>query len=315
MKEDSGKILEALNHLDPALIEDMDGQAAVKRHSTPVRVLLAAACIGALLVTAAMAAEALGFDFVKIFTGEEKKIVQGTIHGRESEGIQEWELDYEVDGSGVEYIPLEDFSPAVQALTEQYKDTDRHEKKLMFDSWEEAEEYLGYEIMDNSVLAQGKYFPVRLSREGEPLPGNCEVSISLRNGGEVYMIDVTSKIDMFGETAERPHGYEWYEVHATLYVGEPLVDLPNGPSVGYKFSDGSTVEWQESYQTPNGLETVLVNIEHAPTTRDDGSEYQGGEYHAHFFLRGVRFEVWGTYSAEEQEATLTRLKQILDSFE
>ena len=286
-----------------------------KTRPLPVRVALAAACICALLATAAIAAEALGFDFVKIFPDGEKKVIQGTVQGQESEGIQEWELDYEVDGSGVEYIPLEDFSPAVQALTEQYKDTDRHEKKLMFDSWEEAEEYLGYEIMDNSVLAQGKYFPVRLSREGEPLPGNCEVSIHIRNGGDISTINVTSKIDMFEETPEKPHGIEWYEVSAILYVGEPLVDLPNGPSVGYKLSDGSTVEWQESYQTPNGLETVLVNIERAPTTRDDGSEYRGGEYHAHFFLRGVRLEVWGTYSAENQEATLTRLKQILDSFE
>lgn len=316
MKEDSGRILEVMDYLDPALIEDMDGQTTAKRRPAPVRVLLAAACICALLVTAAVAAEALGFDFVKIFTGEEKKVVQGTIYGRESEGIQEWELDYEVDGSGVEYIPLEDFSPAVQALTEQYKDTDGHIEELMFDSWEEAEEYLGYEIMDNAVLAQGKYFPVRLSKEGEPLPGNCEVSIHIRSGGEISTINVTSKIDMFEETPERPHGIEWYEVSTILYVGGPLPDYPYDPTVGYTFADGCmTVEGQESYQTPDGLETVIVNIEHAPMTRDDGSEYQGGEYHAHFFLRGVRFEVWSTYSAEEQEAILTRLKQILDSFE
>ena len=85
-----------------------------KTRPLPVRAALAAACIGALLMTAAIAAEGLGFDFVKIFPDGEKKIRQGTVQGQESEGIQEWEVDYEVDGSGAEYIPLSALSQEIQ---------------------------------------------------------------------------------------------------------------------------------------------------------------------------------------------------------
>lgn len=282
MTEDHGRILGALDHLDPALIENMDGQAAVKRRSTPVRVLLAAACICALLVTAAVAAEALGFDFVKIFSFEKE--------GEQVEG-------YVADGSGIRYIPLSEFSPEVQALEGQYKEEYIHTEYLSFGSWEEAEEYLGYEIVDHPVLHGADYIPAHYSIGNVPIRGNCNVEISLRSG-EVYMISVSSRV------RKRPSSFS---MTATLYVGGPLPDQTEDPGFGY-FSHVETVEEQEDYLTANNIETVIVCMEHG----DMGN----GTYHANFFLRGIRFSVTAGYpNPENQKIALIRLKQDLDDFE
>lgn len=265
-----------------------------KTRPLPVRVALAAACICALLVTAAIAAEGLGFDFVKIFNTKE---------------TEETDLDYMVDGSGVKHIPLSAFSPEVQALKGQYEDTDDgyvSSVELAFDSWEEAEEYLGYEIMDNPVLAQGTYDPISfLSKEGDRLTGNCLVQIVFADDGEISLIFVTSKINL-------PATSHDYRVTVILYVRHPLVEPSDDPIVGHKYNGNSwTVEGAEDYLTPDGLETVIVNV------GNDGSECldEGRQYDAHFFLRGLRFYVETGYRAEDQATALPELKEVLDAFE
>lgn len=259
-----------------------------KARPLPVRVALAAACICALLATAAIAAEGLGFDFVKIFNKEE---------------AEETDLDYMVDGSGVKHIPLSALSQEAQALKEQYEDRDDGYActvELAFGSWEEAEEYLGYEIMDNPMLAQGTYDPISLlSKEVDRLPGNCWIRVVFGDDGEITYIQVTSRMNL----SVSPNGYM---VEATLYVRETIEDRPKGPTVAYKYPDDSHVEGKEDYLTPDGLETVIVNIERGN---------RGGEYDAHFFLRGIRFSVWADYPEQDRETALTELKQVLDAFE
>lgn len=269
-------------------------ERAKKTRPLPVRVALAAACICALLVTAAIAAEALGFDFVKIFNKEE---------------AEEADLDYMVDGSGVEHIPLSALSQEAQALKEQYEDRDDGyvcTVELAFDSWEEAEEYLGYEIMDNPVLAQGTYDPISLlSKEGDKRSANCWIKVVFGDDGEITYIQVFSRMNL----SVSPNGYM---VEATLYVREAIEDLPNGPIVGHKYNGNSwTVEGAEDYLTPDGLETVIVNV------GNDGSEClaEGGKYDAHFFLRGIRFYVETDYRPGDQASALPELKEILDAFE
>ncbi|MBP3520846.1 MAG: hypothetical protein J6J87_05845 [Oscillospiraceae bacterium] len=269
-------------------VRNMSEQERTKKtRPLPVRVALAAACICALLATAAIAAETLGFDFVKIFNKEE---------------AEETDLDYMVDGSGVKHIPLSALSQEAQALKEQYEDRDDGyvcTVELAFDSWEEAEEYLGYEIMDNPVLARGTYGSVSLlSKEGDERSANCWIKVIFGDDGEITYIQVFSRMNL----SASPNGYM---VEATLYM-RAIEDRPKDPTVAYKYPDDSHVEGTEDYLTPDGLETVIVNIE-----RGD----RGGEYNAHFFLRGIQFRVGTYYPAEEQEAALTELKQVLDAFE
>lgn len=281
MKEDSGRILEVMDHLDPALIEDMDGQTTAKRRPAPVRVLLAAACICALLVTAAVAAEVMGFDFVKIFAFDKE--------GDQVEG-------YVTDGSGIAYIPLENFSAEVQALEGQHADEYIHSEYLSFNTWEKAEEYLGYEIVDHPVLHGASYLQRDYTINGVHITGNCNVTISLRSG-EVYMISVSSSVRNYPSS---------FTMTATLYVGGPLPDQTEDPSFGYG-SHYQTVEGQEDYLTANNIETVIICMENS----DKGN----GTYHANFFLRGIRFSIrTGFPNLERQERTLIKLKQDLDAF-
>ena len=268
-----------------------------KTRPLPVRVALAAACIGALLMTAAVA-EVAGFDFVRIFTG------------RESERGDYQYDGYRVDGSGVKNIPVFAFSQAVQDLEEQYKDAGGHTEYLTFDSWEEAEEYLGYEIFDHPMLQGADYIPVwrQYTETGMTITGNCVVEICIGQYG-VSMIRVTSNI-------RRPPGmHHGFSVTADLYVGDPLLDETETSGYTYGFnSDLFTMEGEESYLTANELETVIIGTKNVPDKFPSG--FAGnGKYHAHFFLRGIRFNVETGYRAEDQATALPELKEILDAFE
>ena len=297
-----------------------------KTRPLPVRVALAAACIGALLMTAAIAAEGLGFDFVKIFPAGEKKIRQGTVQGQESEGIQEWEVDYEVDGSGVEYIPLSALSQEIQDKRAQVSQEGvYHQETLAFDTWAEVEEYLGLELADNSVLAGGTHrFPVRYSTNGVPELGNYLVDIRYPLNGAVG-VTVSSVINLGNRSCD-----------VSAFLGAGGDDDGSGITLNFGFPDDWTVESQESYLTPSGLETVIVHIEKGSWPREDGGEHRAGGYRAYFTLRGALFEVETGYSYEvlpegveetmrpgviweshppTQKQALAMLKEILDAFE
>lgn len=309
MTENSGRILEALDHLDPALMEDMDGQTTVKRRSAPVRVLLVAACVGALLVTAVVAAEALGFDFVRIFGSSEEKTVYVKIRGDDS--TEEWEemgLLYEVYGSGnMKNIPLRELSPAIQEIQEQYKDEDWYGENLAFDSWEEAEEYIGRELADNALLAQAEY--TRLQYGPEPhVEGNCIVG-PFFTYGELSSMDVAARYSLPYPNAKMGEiNNIIMEVEADLYIG---YDLPMNPD--YAFIDNGywAVAGQESYLTVNGLEAVIIDVKDVR----DGEIQSDGSYHAFFFLRGVRFKLKVGYWGDRAEPILTTLKQVLDAYQ
>lgn len=298
-----------------------------KTRPLPVRAALAAACIGALLMTAAIAAEGLGFDFVKIFPDGEKKIRQGTVQGQESEGIQEWEVDYEVDGSGAEYIPLSALSQEIQDKRAQVNQKGvYHQETLAFDTWAEVEEYLGLELADNDLLDLGTHrFPVRYSTNGVPEWGNYLVDIRYPLNGAVG-VTVSSQIEW---------GYN-KGCRMAAYIGAGGDPDDPGVTLNFGFNDIATAESQESYLTPNGLETVIVHIVDAPLPREDGGEHRAGHYHAYFTLRGALFEVKTTYAYEvfpegveetmrpgviweshppTQKQALATLKEILDAFE
>lgn len=307
MTEDSGRILDALDHLDPALVEDLDGPAG-KRRSVPVRVLLVAACVTALLLVGPAAAKVMGFDFVRIFGGPEEKIVYVK---KNYDGTEEWGetgLLYEVYGSGnAKNIPLSELSPAIQEIQEQYQDEDWYTEQLSFDSWAEAEKFLGREIADNAVLEGAEYKLSTIWKDGEPYQeGNCIVGAFIKYR-ELSSVDVRARYQLpfpGPEGAENAVNTD-VAVYADLFIGE---ELPLCPDFGFIDNGHWTVEDQKSYLTANGLEAVIINVK--------WNTGHGGQYHAFFFLRGIRFRVEVDYHGpEDQETVLVGLKQVLDGFE
>ncbi len=287
--------VEASQQLRMEVMKMSEQERTKKTRPMSMRVLLAAACICALLAVGVAAAEVMEFDFVKIFSHEED--------GMQIDG-------YEVDASGVRDIPISAFSQAVQDLEEQYKDAGLHTEHLTFDSWEEAEEYLGYEIVDNSVLAPGEYIPTwrRYEEDGVTVEGNCVVDIFIGKYG-ISRIMVTSAIR--GRSIGMHHGFT---VTATISVGDQP-DQTDTPGIWYGVNtDFDTMEGQESYLAANGLETVIVGTKTVPGSLPPGFD-GNGKYYANFFLRGIRFKVETGYRAEDQVTALPELKQVLDAFE
>lgn len=309
MRENGAWVSEALDHLDPALLEDLEGAAGTKaRRPVPVRALLAAACICGALVIGAVAAEALGFDFVKIFQGEEKPIVYVNLKDYGLGERVEVGTLYEVDGSGLmSSIPLGELSPALQEIQEQYKDEDWYSENVGFDSWAEAEEFLGRELADNAVL-DGMEYGTRFANAKEDWQKKaCSVGAFIKYG-ELSSVDVATKylmpVSQGGNTVNTG-----ISVYADLFIGE---ESPSYPAFGFMDTGYWAAEGQEGYLTANGLETVIISLKQA---RDDNI-MPNGEYHAFFFLRGVRFRVEVSYfCAEDQETVLAGLKQVLDAFE
>lgn len=310
MKEDKLFVQEALGYLDPELLEESEKTMGKKRRPAPVRALMAAACICALLIIGSVAVELLEFDFVHIFgEQEEKKTVYMRIEGDEE--AKEMGLVYEVNGSGaVKNIPLSDLSPALQELQEQYKEEDWYTQDLAFGSWEEAEEYIGHEISDNAVLDQAEYVPstygiVEHSREVE---GNCIVFAAVKHG-ELNSVDVHAqyRLSIPGAKDEDTESIH-VSVEAHLFTGD---ELPMYPVFMLIDNGHLTAAGQESYLTANGLEAVIIDVKDV----QDGEIQSNGSYHAFFFLRGVRFKLEVGYWGDRAEPVLTTLKQVLDAYQ
>lgn len=279
---------------------------AKKARPLPVRVALVAACVGVLLVVGVVAAEVLGFDFVKIFKDGEEKIVHVVRKGDDgAETLEDLDLLYEVDGSGLASIPLRELSPALQEVGEQYKNEDRHTESLIFDSWAEAEEFLGLEIADNAMLEGLEYMPSTIwTRDFKPdRQGNCITSADFKYGEPVSVdVDAQYRLPLSeGESAV-------FSVSTDFFIGE---ELPLCPHFVYIDNGYWTVAGQEDYLTANGMETVIIDVKQVW----DEQISEAGEYHTFFFLRGVRFMVKIHYSGpEDQEIVLAGLKEVLDNF-
>lgn len=329
MKENDLFMQEALGNLDPELLEESEKVMTKKRRPAPVRVMMVAACVCALLV-GAVAAGVLDFGFVRIFgENDEERIVRGTVTKDDGEKeMIELEALYHVDGSGLVPIPVEKLSPAIQEVQEEYPEG-WHAKRLGFDSWAEAEEFIGYDFADNDILDQvQKYARITFGKGDQAVTGNCFALVYV-NDGELHSVGVFTMYNLMclryddrvdvrewnrdvvmvrgGDHTENTTGVT-VTVNASFYTRE----LPESPGLGFGGNDYYTVEGQESYLTANGLETVIVHLKDVPGEYDR----EGGAYHAFFFLRGVRFMVEaGYHQPETQELVLIGLKQILDAYQ
>ena len=117
--------------VDAAFYENLE-QAQPKRKTHPlVRAAIVAACICLMIPVTAWAAKSI-FGVVKITIGE----------GKDFEGKDAVVMHRDVEN--VEHIPLEDFSPYLQELKET--------EWLYFDSWEDAEEKIGVDFLNNTIL-------------------------------------------------------------------------------------------------------------------------------------------------------------------
>lgn len=171
---------------------------------------------------------------------------------------------------------------------------------LPFQSWEEAEEYLGLDIADNARLEQMEkgLWGIDLDEGQGPVVAPCITDLRYSNGLP----------DTITLTASYVEGDYSVKEEAVLMVEDPGFDANRA----YNFANPmAELHSTEAYVTPSGVEAVIITSR--VVFRED---FVRMEYTAQFVLHQASFSV--RISVDEGKSgggALTLLKEILDSYE
>lgn len=259
-------IFELMGTIPPDLVEEADIQAPARRRLPRLaRTGLIAACLClALIGTAA----AVHYSNVRIVGGDD--------------GFTEMK-------GGIVLHPYDSFSDEIKAIADEHT-------ILPFSSWQEAEDFIGVDLMNNPVLdaSPAQTFSLIIEEGEKTVAGVCLVSTSpglyyVRTQGcfEMENVDITVENHYY---TQHKHWDEWEDWDETFYGVRP----PEGTDLA-----------QETYTAPSGLTAQLMAIDRPGGHRDT--------YLATFSLDGTPFVVKANShnSLEEARAALI---QILDGF-
>lgn len=310
MKENDRWLTEAMDHLDPALIEDMDGQATAKRRPAPVRVLLIAACVTGALILGAVAAEMAGIWVSPILPGNELGWVFPSENPEDYSG-------YVVHG--VEGFSWDKVSEELKAEAEKEPELYR----VYFNSQAELEAALGFALPYNPVLeaapeGQGHSRP---AGSEEVIHSFGDIEVIIGNNGKATGIAVdthyiignpehtTHKIYLPISEEDRERGV--VESYMTC-TGEATVSVrylgDANSSYMYLYRVRDTELTREDYVTSNGIAAVIIQ---EVSSSDDHDEIRG--YTAHLAVDGMAVTISFRSSNDcvDQEGIL---KSILDAY-
>ena len=262
-------------------IADGLAQGGRGRRKVLIRPVLAAACVCLALVGGAFAAEAI-FG-VPVFRLTDTSPVTGEPLTGFANGLEE------SAGQAIKQ-PEEVFSARV------LEHAANGQTGLECSSWEEAEEYLGMELMDNAALAEARY---AFEEGGEPVSVFLCVGDGVLNAVHAtagYWMNETVVDD--GNSAPVRVG-----VTACVYTEHSPIAAED-MFVQYGFY-GDYAITAEEYTNANGLAAVIVAAE--------DEEYGVTHYYAQFVWNGAAFTVDAIFGPDGDHA-LTTLKQVLDSF-
>ena len=274
---DRDKLLDALGHVDPALVQAADVPPAAVRRPW-LRPTLVAACLVLVLCGTVMAVELVGgFAWLEEFRGQQLYLGPGMETQEPHDGF--------TLGGGLDFIPLEQVSQKAKNLAAE------HPKSTMaveLDSLEAVEEFFGVDMPENPVmdsLRQTGFFaemscdqtgPTRLVFHAQyRKPGLPFVMLTLRGNAETELM---AHSGYSGQTASL-------------------------------LRDGRTYTL-ETYRADNGLEAILVRYFGSSAGEEVRLE-------AWFALNGVAYQLnawcddpWGDLADAE-----TLLRDVLAGYE
>lgn len=239
------------------------------RRVRPLRAALIAACVCLVLLGTAVAVQYFG---VRVSVGRG----------------QDWDVRME---GGITYYPVDILSEEVRAL-------ENERKTIPFGSWQEAEDFLGVDLMNNPVLdsSPAERFWAKFINGGKAVTGKFVLRMSadlaeFRMFGCYERENVYISVQSFLFTERmKEENIDWDELYYGLRFPEEKAQA---------ISEGT-------YTTPNGLTAQLVTVEHA-----SGSD----SYIATFSLNGIPITVWTqAYSHSSPENAREVLYQVLDGF-
>lgn len=330
MKKDH--LLSAMNDISDSYLSDARQPVTAKRTIPRLgKAVLAAACLCALLVGGAFAAEAVfGVPIFKpldkdVFTGEEWNGFTTIIELPEEPDIELPEEPEVPESTTVNPLVNPDingvFKMPVDTYSRQARDVAAgldgiRGGDLNFDSWNEAEEFLGIELMNNSVLEQAEPDLISYGAETADTETVCHVTLFSMDGiltaartEGVYIVDRVEVNEVYEGGRIRTHNVvplrvyitiQSYTKHSPIAANEMFMHL--GFPKGYTFTP-------QTYTTPGGLAVNIVGVNRFDSTLDKICT----EYVAQFALNGNAVTLRCAFP-EDSDHALSTLKQVLDAF-
>lgn len=298
-------LLSAMNNVsDHYLLDARQPAAAAKKSIRPLRVVIIAACLCALLIGGAIAAEHLTsnpdvvLDYSNPITGEKKtgfytviEPAEDSPEATETPSASHNSPSGTVRSAGVPKLSESALSDEVLALASGYTNYYLTYTELDVATWEEAEAFLGIDLMDNFLLSQTQKINSRYPID-ETAP-HCY--------GSVYGAEGT--IHGANLHAHYRLGNAAVKVTAQLYTEHSRIAKAD-MFMGHGFMDGTTLDTQ-LFISESGLRFKIVTA-----TFPNGAI----SHYAQFSHRGAAFTVTAS-SGTNGAYSLSTLKEVLDAFQ
>lgn len=309
---DKDKIMDAMEYIDPALVEAAGRAAPAAKRGWRgwSRLAVIAACLCVVLAGTAVAAELSGVRIVDFFNHEARSANPG------------WEPEiysgYTVEND-VNYFPID-------ALSQEIAEIDRTAERTVcrsFSSWEKLEAFVGLDIMENPVLAD--------------VPAGAGVDLGIEGGSGSYVACVNAWADegvqrvlvngSFLLHGERTYYGNWRNGVSVNVEAEVFTERHHGewdPGERSVYYANDTEVSSEEYVTAGG---IVVQIFRAYTPEYDtvATDMETGEvspytmppwvgYDARFVLRGIPFRVEVFGESEREPLLRDTILEVLDGF-
>lgn len=277
-------------YIDPALIEELNLAGPAKQRLPPrLRAALIAACVCLALV---------GTGAAVIVNGWVKVFGIAFFPNTNVNGTKTSYAKVEIAYDGTVYIPFEQFSqeardvPQSSTYLPQYRG---------FDSWDEAEEFLGIEIANNPVLDQIE--PITRSIEDD------RYGIKLDDVG--CSVTFSGLMDSPAIRLETVYPFESDDSGISrLIVSAFIVTQPLGSDerLSNMTFHNSQMPVTETYVTPTGLQAVIV------TAKQGFQPEFGTVCQTVFQLNGASFTLFTFYMGDDPSQIVNMMKEILDAY-
>lgn len=279
--------LEVMSHIDPALVEEVE-LLKPRRRTFRFRAAVIAACLCLALVGTGMAAVANGWIRVSnVFQAQRPDSVNNDIKSVASVTVKV---------GGLTYIPWENFSQQAHDFVNSFMGLPGYKG---FDSWKEAEEFLGLNIADNPVLetANPSEFYIEYAR-GTTDSHNCIVGFDGRTDSP-SLVTLSANYKIERETGGNDLSLSVYASFGTV-----------PPETDEKDADFTFVNCEdvqiENYCTPSGVQAVIMTAYNY--------QFDYTTCRASFQVNGIRFILHVFDFDNIPEQTVATVKEVLDAF-
>lgn len=282
---------EIVGGIDPALVEEADEAVrAHKKHPPRLgRAGMIAACL--CLVLAGTGAAAIANGWVRLSN-------VSFVQYPQANGSLLSIADVQVAFDGKVYVPWESFSQECRDFLGSFYGMPQYKG---FDTWDELEEFLGLNIMDNPVLDKAK--PVvhdnTSSLGGRTETGSCFVGFTGYFEAPRVMLSALYQLG-----TDTDGGLSLY-IRGDIFT-QPL-DLEE-PITSFQTYAGESVE-TETYVTPSGMQAVISVVHHLDAFGTDTAFCT-----AFFQMNDVLFFLTAHRQDGSPEQTAATVKEILDAF-